>query len=162
MKKLVLLTAFLSQILFAQQNDLAIDLQPVSGSNINWETTLTLDAQSGMENGLLIELPAGIKMVPVIARINADDMYLQNKSETPSIEKLICWDLTAEGVVLYFQDGQFNSGDRLVIKTMTSQIKKQAAENPTINIRTIVNRDQELQFSADIKTSSIMQLKIEN
>jgi hypothetical protein len=161
MKKLVLLTAFLSQILFAQQNNLAVDLQPVPGSDINWESTLLLDAQSGMENGLLIEMPAEIRMVPLNVRINDGEFYLQNKSETPTNESVINWDLSAEGVVLFFPEGKYNSGDRLVIKTMTTQIKKQVAQNPTINIRTIVNK-QDLQFSEDIKTSSTLQLKIEN
>jgi hypothetical protein len=161
MKKLVLITVLFSQILFAQQNELAVDLKPVAESDINWETTLTLDAQSGMESGLLIEVPAGIKMVPLNVRINDKDLYLQNKGETPSIDSAINWELSAEGVTLFFAQGQYNSGDRLVLKTMTSQIKKTVTENPTINIRTIVNK-QDLQFSEDVKTSSILQLKIEN
>ena len=78
MKKLVLFTALFSQILFAQQNDLAIDLQPVADSAVNWETTISLDGQSGMENGLLIELPSGIRMAPVNATINDDQLFLQN------------------------------------------------------------------------------------
>ena len=89
-------------------------------------------------------------------------MFLQNKNETPSQETVICWDLSAEGIVLFFQNGQFNSGDRLVIKTMTSQIKKRIADNPTINIRTVIDNNQNLQYSDDIKTSSGLELKIEN
>jgi hypothetical protein len=161
MKKLVLLTAIFSQILFAQQNNLAVDLQPVAESDINWEATLSLDAEVGMESGLLIEVPAGIKMVPLNVRINDKDLYLQNKRQTPSNESVINWDLSAEGVTLFFPDGQYNSGDRLELKMMTSQIKKTVTANPAINIRTIVNK-QDLQFSEDVKTSSILQLKIEN
>ena len=78
LKRLVLITAVFSQIVFAQQNNLSVDVQPVSDSTINWETTLTLDAQIGMENGLLIEIPSGLKMVLLSVRINQNEMFLQN------------------------------------------------------------------------------------
>ena len=161
MIKLVLLTAFFSQILFAQQNNLALDIQPVSESGVNWETTLTLDTQSGMENGLLIEVPAGIKMVPLTARINTDEMLLQNTSQIPSKDNVVSWELSDEGLILYFQDGQLNSGDQLVLKTMTSQIKKRIADKAMINVRTLLD-SQNLQFSEDIKASNSMSLKAEN
>ena len=162
MIKLVLLTALFSQILFAQQNNLALDIQPVSESGVNWETTLTLDAQSGMENGLLVELPTGIKMVPLTARINADEMLLQNTSEIPSKDNVVSWELSEDGIILYFQDGQLSSGDQLVLKTMTSQIKKRIEDNQQINIRTIVSTNPDVQFSEDIKSSGNIVLNIEN
>ena len=161
-KKLVLITAVFSQIVFAQQNDLSIDVQPVSDSNINWETTLTLDAQSGMENGLLIEIPSGLKMVLLSVRINQNEMFLQNTNETSSIESVISWDLSPEGVILLFQDGQFTTGDRIVMKTMTTRIKKNLKDNAVINIRSIQNVNQTIQYSEDVKSSANLVLKIED
>ena len=162
MKRLVLMIALFAQILPAQQNSLTVDLQAVTGSSVNWETTISLDAQNGMENGVLIEIPAGLKMAPLNARINEAEMFLQNINETPSKESVVCWDLSAEGIILFFRDGQFNSGDQIVIKTMTTQIKKRIAENPTITIRTVQKNNQDIQISEDIKASSIVKLKIEN
>ena len=162
MKKLLVFIALFSQILLAQQNDLAIDLQPVSQSEVNWETTLTLEGQSGMENGLLIELPAGIKMVPLSARLNENDLFLQNLDQTPARESVINWHLTEAGVVLFFAEGQYSSGDQLILKTLTTQIKKRIDDNQQINIRTIINSDTEIQFSSDVKTSSRLQLKNED
>jgi hypothetical protein len=161
MKKLVLFTALFSQILFAQQNDLAIDLQPVADSAVNWETTLTLDGQTGMENGLLIELPSGIRMAPVNATINDNQLFLQNSIEISEKESVLSWELSPEGILLRFQDGQYNQGDQLVLKLMMSKIKKRFTENPTINIRSVTN-SQTLEYSDDIKASSVLALIAEN
>jgi hypothetical protein len=75
---------------------------------------------------------------------------------------VICWDLSPEGVIFFFQDGQINTGDRIVIKTMTTQIKKHIDENPTINIRTVQKNNQDIEISEDIKASTIIKLNIEN
>lgn len=162
MKKLVVITALFSQILFAQQKNLTVQLQPVPKSAVNWETTLILEAQSGMENGLLIELPAGIKIVPVSVRLNDIDMYLQNVNEIPTNESVITWNLAEEGMVLLFSEGKFNPGDRLVLKTMMTKIKKQIEDSAQINIRTVVNSGPDIQFSEDIKISNGLSLKTEN
>ena len=81
-----------------------------------------------MENGLLIEIPSGLKMVLLSVRINQNEMFLQNTNETSSIESVISWDLSPEGVILLFQDGQSTTGDRIVVKTMTTRIKKNQKE----------------------------------
>jgi hypothetical protein len=162
MKKLVLFIALFSQMLFAQQNDLQVDLQPVSGSDVNWETTLTLDAEPGMENGLLVEIPAGIKMVPLSARLNDNIYYLQNKSELPENESVINWELSEEGIILFFPQGAYNAGDRLILKTMTTKIKKRLDDNQRINIRIIDNIIPEIQFSEDIKVSNSISLQTED
>ena len=162
MKRLVLITALFSQILLAQQNNLTIDLQPVAESKVNWEATLTFDALNGMQNGILIEVPAGLKMVPLTARINQNEMLLQNIKETPSKESVICWELSPEGIILFFRDGQFNAGDRLIIKTMTTLIKKRINQDAVVNIRSVQNIDPTIQYYEDIKSSANLSLKIEN
>ena len=71
------------------------------------------------------------------------------------------WELTQEGIVLRFQDGQYNQGDQLVLKLITSQIKKRLTENPVINIRLVVNQET-LEYSQDIKASNVLSLIAEN
>jgi hypothetical protein len=115
-----------------------------------------------MENGVLIEIPGEIKMVPLNARINQNDMLLQNTQETPSVESVVSWDLTPEGIMLFFREGQVNSGDQIVIKTMITRIKKSVSENPAIHIRTIQKNNQDIQISEDIKSSANLSLEIEN
>lgn len=162
MKRLVLITAIFSQILLAQQNNLTIDLQPVKESKVNWEATLTVDALNGMQNGILIEVPAGLKMVPLTVRINQNEMFLQNIKEIPSKESVICWDLSPEGIILFFSDGRFNTGDRLIIKTMTTLIKKRIIQDAVVNIRSVQNIKPTIQYSEDVKSSANLSLKIEN
>ena len=162
MTRVVLFTALISQILFAQQTMLSVDQQPVAESEINWETTLTLSVQNNMENGFLIEIPAEIKMVPLSARINQNDMLLQNTQEAPSSESVVCWDLSPEGINLFFQDGQLNTGDQIVVKTMTTQIKKARQPESVVNIRSLQKKDSGIQYSEDIKSSANLLLKIEN
>ena len=162
MKKLVLITAIFSQILFAQQNDLTLEMTPVTGSAVNWEATLTLNASGGIENGFFIEVPAGVKMAPLSARINQNDLFLQNLNEIPSGESIICWTLLPEGLVFFFRDGQFNPGDQIVVTTMTTQVKKTLEANPAVNIRSIQKNESTIQYSEDIKSSANLSLKIEN
>jgi hypothetical protein len=162
MKKLVLITALFSQILLAQPNDLIVDMNPVAESTVNWETTFTVNGQTGMENGLLIELPSGLKMVPLSARINQTEMYLQNLKETPSIESVICWDFSPEGIILFFGDGQFKTGDQIVLKTMTTLIKKNLKQEASVNIRAVQNINPIIQYSEDIISSANLSLKIKN
>jgi hypothetical protein len=157
-RKVVFLTAIFAQILFAQSNDLAVTLQPVSNSDVNWETTLTITGQSGLENGLLIELPAGVKMVPLNAQINQNTMFLQNINDVPTRESLICWNLNDDGLILFFSEGQFSSADQLVITTMTTQISKRIADNPTINIKAAQGNT----FSEEIKASTVLSLQSGN
>ena len=162
MKKLVMITVFFSQVLFAQQNNLTIDLQPVGDSTINWETTLSLIAPDGVENGMLIEIPVGLKMVPLSTSINQTDMLLQNKTEVPSTDSVICWDISPQGIILIFRNGQLNSGDQITVKTMTTRIRKNLTDNAVVNIRSVQNVDSAIQYSEDVKSSANISLKIEN
>ena len=96
LKKLLLIMAIFSQIVIAQENNLTIDMKPVAESNINWETTLILNGQNGMGKGVLIEIPSGLKMVPLSARINQTEMFLHNTNEMPAEASVISWDLSPE------------------------------------------------------------------
>ena len=162
MKKFVLITVLFSQILFAQQNDLTVDLKPVSDSNVNWETTLTLNAQNGTEKGFLIEVPAGVKMAPISARINQNELFLQNLNDIPSEESIICWTLLPEGLAFFFREGQFNPGDQIVVTTMTTQVRKTLESNPVVNIRSVQKNASDIQYSEDIKSSANLSLRNDN
>ena len=75
---------------------------------------------------------------------------------------MISWDLSPEGVILLFQDGQFTTGDRIVMKTMTTRIKKNQKDDAVINIRSVQNVNETIQYSEDVKSSANLSLKIEN
>jgi hypothetical protein len=161
-KKLILITTLFSTYLFAQQTNLTIEVQPVTDSGANWETTLSWSTQNAVETGVLFELPTGLKMVPLAVRINQNDMLLQNTSETPSDESVVSWDLSPQGIMLFFRPGQINSGDQIEVKTMSTLIKNHLDENPTITMRAVQKNNQDLQISETIESSANITLEIEN
>ena len=160
--KIVLIITLFSTYLFAQQTNLTIDVQPVTDSAANWETTMSFTMQNSVASGVLFELPTGLKMVPLSVRINQNDMLLQNTSDTPSRESVISWDLSPEGIMLFFRPGQVNSGDQVEVRTMSTVIKNHLDENPTITMRTVQKNNQNVQISEAIESSANITLEIEN
>ena len=66
--KIVLIITLFSTYLFAQQTNLTIDVQPVTDSAANWETTMSCTMQNSVASGVLFELPTGIDLENLVPK----------------------------------------------------------------------------------------------
>ncbi len=154
MKKIVLVTVLLAQILFAQPGDLSVNLQQIPQSDINWEMILSLNAPAGTQSGFLIEIPSTIKMVPISVRINQSDLWLQNSEQVSASDSVVNWVFMPEGVSFLFKEGQLTTGDQMVIKAMITKLKKRESSESVLKIRPVQNIESDIQISNEVITSA--------
>ena len=154
MKKIVWVFVLFAQILFAQPGDLAVNLQPISPSDINWEMTLIMNAPAGTQSGFLIEIPPTIKMVPLSVRINQADLWLQNAAQVSASDSVVSWVFMPDGVSFLFKEGQLTIGDQVVIKAMISKFRKGEGSESVLKIRSLQNIESDSQISNEVITST--------
>ena len=61
----LLILIFLIQNVLAQQSDFEINAKKTIPASDTWETTLTITFSTVLQNGLLIETPVQLRLVPV-------------------------------------------------------------------------------------------------
>jgi len=135
MKTILLLGGLLAQIVYGQSENLQIQVKPVAENDVSWETTLTITLPAAMLNGFLLELPAGVQMIPISVTENTRPLWLQNSSQPAVIDSVVSWQTTTQGPVFMFRDGQAGSRDQLQIVTMTTLSGKRPGPQALISLR---------------------------
>jgi hypothetical protein len=134
-KTILLLVGLFAQIVYGQTENLQIRTESEAGNTINWQTTVTVTVPSGIRNSFLLELPAGLLMIPVSVTQNDRSLWLQNSGQPAAIDSAVSWQTTDQGLVFLFRDGQLNNGERLQITTMTTLSGKRPDAQAVISLR---------------------------
>ena len=134
MKKTIAIIVFLIQFLFAQQNMMTISAEKKSGSEVDWETTITINVTDEIKAGFQLILPVDLRLIPLSVQINQKNLWLQNATVVSAVDSVVSWNLLADGVVFQFNPDQLKSGDQLTLKAMMVLVRKNIERNSTIDI----------------------------
>lgn len=145
----------------AQTDQLQVSVAPLSGSETDREMIIDWQASVQLSEGILIQLPQGVKAVPVSIRINDAEMWLKNGEAPPERDSVVVWQLNADGLVLLFDNGLLTNGDRLLIRSQAS-IPVAVPESNTIQIREVNVESDQLISGDQVLASGILQISQEN
>ena len=142
----LLIILFWSISLFAQQNEIELALNPLPGTQSDWEFQLSLDFKISPANGLVIELPDEIKLIPVSIKINGAEVWLQNIITVPERDSVIAWQTVSEGIILLYKKKLVQSGDMFTMKCMAT-INELPLKQARVRIKEVVWQSDNLKIS---------------
>jgi hypothetical protein len=142
--KLVLSILFISIFIFttakAQDGNLSVDLQKIQNTD-NWEFNLNYQVDNLNSTGIFIELPENFKVTPISIKVNDQDLWLKNSTETTVNDSVIHWENTENGLILRFSENLFQYATLLSIKCI-SLTNIDIDDDTIISIRSMINNDQ--------------------
>ena len=112
---LVLLGSFLT-LGYSQDNSLQISASPMEGSASDFEITFTWPSASAAGDGVDLQLPAQVKVVPRSIRVNGQELWLKKSLEIPELPSVVCWAETDDGLQLFFAEGFLQGGANLEVR----------------------------------------------
>ncbi len=119
----------------AQQSDLKIEAMKIPLAGDTWETTLMVAFSTLAQNGILIETPKELRLIPVsIARDNKQ-LWLQNSDRRPDGDSILTWQMNDSGFFLYFNTRQTFNQSTLSITCIAHLLTTALAPGSEIRIR---------------------------
>jgi len=158
MKRLLFLFFILPHLLLAQMSDLSVQISDIAASSSNKEMTLQLTAAASMQSGLLIQLPADIKMIPLAIEINQNIPALLNSDQLSGSDDVVSWDLVNEGVAFIFAPGQLLAGDQLRIRAALTLLSEKIRAGTAVEIRSAQTSPSGIQTSDEVISSANLPL----
>lgn len=132
--------------LLAQSSDIQVKVNPISDSRVDWEIELSVILPISPSQGFVLEIPEEIVPIPVRVRINEKELWLRNIGSVPARDSVVAWQTVDTGVMFLFKNRLLKSGDRLVIKFITSVLKTPTVNNKIV-LKEIVSRDDGLKVA---------------
>ena len=119
--------------LFAQTNNsFNISMEPVADSKKEWNMVLTIELNESLRDGLALELPNLVKLVPMEVQLGNEKLWLKKGTDAPTLEQTLTWFEDDSGrVILRFTENRLSAGDRLVISCAT-QMKQPPKEESRV------------------------------
>lgn len=136
----------------AQQTGASIDITPIPESDSDWEFNLNLDLTSSLSNGILLETPQEVMLIPISLRINQEEMWLQNILSVPDRDSVIAWQNMPQGIMLIAKSDLLNSGDNIQLKCMAN-IQDSELEQAEIRLKEVVSQTDGLKVSTNVFSS---------
>ncbi len=148
-----ILFAFLFSELLAQSaTNLNVRLQPLQGTTSDWEFDLQLIFETTPANGVTIEVPKELSLIPVSVSVNNVALWLQNNLSLPTQDSVVAWQRVNAGIMLIFKNGLFKTGDRLNLHCIAG-LSNSKFEINKVNIREIIWQNNSVTVSKNIFAS---------
>ena len=112
----LLLLGFLLTTVHAQDNSLQVTVNPMSDNAMDYEVNFAWQATGGVQDGLAIQVPSAVKVVPQSVRVNDQEMWLKKSLERPAQDSVVCWEEGEDGLLFFFAESVIQSGTRLTIR----------------------------------------------
>ena len=158
MKRLLFFFFILPQLLLAQLSDLSVQISDIAASSSNKEMTVQLTAAAAIQDGLMVQLPADIKMIPLAIEINQKNPALLNSDQLSGSEDVVSWDLVAEGIAFIFAPGQLLAGDQLRIRAALTLLGGEIRAGTAVEIHSIQTSPSGIQTSDEVISSANLPL----
>ncbi|MCK5454438.1 MAG: hypothetical protein KAJ16_08750, partial [Calditrichia bacterium] len=126
--------------LYAQSNDLVVNVSRMSEDTADLEATFSWQSSRNIQSGLVFTLSENMQAVPVSIRVDNREMWLKKGLETPANDTIICWDLAPEGLILLFSDGLISNNTSLDVRCHAS-FTRGRGDTATVEIREVTFRD---------------------
>jgi len=126
----------------AQSTVSEIRLDRTAGSQKDWTINVTIDLSENMRDGLALELPGRVKIIPVSVQLNDQPVWLKQSEEAPALENTLTWFEDDSGrVVLRFTEDRLRAGDRLVVECAT-HMKESPESGTELSLKRLTRQGQ--------------------
>jgi len=133
---LVLFCILPATFLFAQADNLTINVNRMSPQSADWEATFSWQSSLNLQNGLIFELSENMQVVPASVRVDDQEMWLKQGLEIPTNDSVVCWEVSPEGLILLFAENRINSGNRLAVRCHAA-FTAAASDTATVQLREV-------------------------
>ena len=141
-----LMVILLSGSVLAQNKELSISLKPLSNTKTDWEFSLEAQLNFSPENGIVLQVPGELMVVPVSITVNDRKFWMQNLLTVPEKDSVVAWQIVPEGLMLLFKKGVIRQGDKIRLVCIANILKKEFKSN-TVYLKKIVSRPDGLKVS---------------
>jgi len=112
----VFLCIFPVSFLFAQADNLTINVNRMSPESSDWEATFSWQSSATLQNGLILEISDNMQVVPASVRVDGQEMWLKRIVEIPVNDSVVCWEISERGLMLLFTENRISNGGRLEVR----------------------------------------------
>jgi len=151
----LIMILFLITGIYAQQAEVGVRIDPIPQTTSDWECDLTLNLNIAPANGILVEMPKEIVLIPVSLEINKKQVWLQNSFSEPVRDSVVAWQKVPEGIMLFFEENLLKSSDELHIKCVGNILKTPLVKNQ-VNFKEIVAGSDGNKVSDQVFASGII------
>jgi hypothetical protein len=88
----------------------------MSDNAMDYEVNFAWQATGSPQDGLAIQVPSAVKVVPQSVRVNDQELWLKKSLERPAQDSVVCWEEAEDGLLFFFAEGAIQSGTRLTIR----------------------------------------------
>jgi hypothetical protein len=148
----LILLLLLTYNLFSQGTNIAITFDPLSNSNRDFEFELTFRLPITPSDGIAIEHPQEISLIPVEITINDSKLWLKNSDTVALQDSVVAWQVIPSGIMIIFKNGLFNVGDELRLRCI-SAISSQNVAQSQVRVKEIVSQADGMQVASEIFAS---------
>jgi hypothetical protein len=141
---------FFTYQIFPQANQNQISIKVAQNGEAEWRFNLEWNSNFQPTDGIDVDLPETIMLIPVSIKINDGNLWLQNSAVIPEQDSVISWQSTPGSIILLFKSGLVRNGDQLTLLFNGSFLQKKSGGN-IIQVRDVVWQ------SGTIETSDVVQ-----
>lgn len=145
---IILITIFSSNG-WTQTTDARVDLNPISGTESDWNFNISVGLSRTPGIGLVIEIPEEIVVIPASIKINGRQVWLQNSTEAPQQDSIVSWISLPNGLAFLFKNGLIRTGDNIDFEGIASVIKSTDTEK-FLDIREVISQSEGITASDEI------------
>ncbi|UCF65739.1 MAG: hypothetical protein JSW33_07870 [bacterium] len=125
-----------ASFLFAQTDNLNINVNRMSPESSDWEATFSWQSSANLQGGLILELSDNIQVVPASVRIDDQEMWLKRGLEIPANDSVVCWEASEEGLILLFRESRITNNSRLQVRCHAAFIPT-ASDTALVQLREV-------------------------
>ena len=106
--------------LYAQSNDLIVNVNRMSGDTPDLEATFSWQSSRNIQSGLIFTLSENMTALPISIRLDDREMWLIKGLENPSNDTIVSWELSPDGLILLFSNGLVDNNSNLDVRCHAS------------------------------------------
>jgi hypothetical protein len=152
---ILFMISILTLNLFSQQTNLSVNLNPIPNTTRDYTVEINLVLPITPADGVAIEAPQEISLIPVAISINESQLWLQNLSSIPSQDSVVAWQLVPQGMLMVFKNGLFKSGDEIKLRCISTMQNPDLSQN-LFNAKEIISQTDGLRIANESFASGIM------
>ena len=126
---ILLMIGVLTLNLFSQQTNLTINLNPMPNTTRDYAIEINLVLPITPADGVAIEVPQEISIIPVALSLNDSQLWLQNILSIPSQDSVVAWQMVPEGIMMVFKNGLFKTGDEIKLQCISTMQNLDFSQN---------------------------------
>jgi hypothetical protein len=127
----------------------------VRNGDAEWRFNLEWDSNFQPTDGLEINIPETLILIPVSIQVNRNALWLQNAEVIPQQDSVISWQSAPGSIVLLFKSGLVKNGNQLTLIFNGSFLQKETREN-IIQVKDVVWQSGTIEISDVVQATGTL------